>query len=538
MLKSRSTFKLTIGEMLSRPLFQDAQVIAGKDGLQRMIKWVHIMEVTEIGQLLNGNELILTTGVGWQKQKQTSLSFLKQLIDGNVAGLCIELGTYTSEVPDEMIELAEHNQFPLIVFRKEVRFIDITQEINGILMDNHYKMISDLEEISHKLNQILLLPDAFKRILRYLHQVLDVQVICAHRSDKDIIFMPDVAEDDKPLLKDTIQPFISDNIIEEKTHPYLARQPIQAMGHIFADLLILSENHTFSEFELLVLDRASTALAQDLLRMLYVEEKKKVQENQWAKEWRDGKYEEEDIHYFLSSTDPSLKPNGCVAAVCSFKSIIDESDLTYYFAVFRSIFKQQGFYSLMTFEANQMVFLLINKRGKNDWKQRVRQAVDQIKRTEQIGKSDKPSMISAGKLFEKLNQMHVSYNMAINTQRIQQKANLNDRLFYEDLHIYRLISLVHKHSDLENFAKEYLMPVIEHDQLNNGNLLETLKVLLESNGSKKEAADRLFIVRQTLYHRVEKLKKLLGSDFMKSEKRLAIEFALYVDHYLQKDQEI
>lgn len=85
--------------------------------------------------------------------------------------------------------------------------------------------------------------------------------------------------------------------------------------------------------------------------------------------------------------------------------------------------------------------------------------------------------------------------------------------------MYRLISLVHKHSNLNGLVEEYLEPIIQYDQKHNANLLETLRVYLSCNGSKKETADRVFVVRQTLYHRLEKLEKLLGSDFMESEKK-------------------
>lgn len=44
---------------------------------------------------------------------------------------------------------------------------------------------------------------------------------------------------------------------------------------------------------------------------------------------------------------------------------------------------------------------------------------------------------------------------------------------------------------------------------------------------KKDTAERLFIVRQTLYHRLEKIEQLLGSDFMQTEKRLALELILF-----------
>jgi purine catabolism regulator len=72
---------------------------------------------------------------------------------------------------------------------------------------------------------------------------------------------------------------------------------------------------------------------------------------------------------------------------------------------------------------------------------------------------------------------------------------------------------------------------LQYDQKYNGKLLETLKTYLECNGSKQETSNRLYIVRQTLYHRLQKIENLLGEDFMKHEKRVAIEFMLLVFDY-------
>ena len=35
-------------------------------GLDRQVKWSHVLEVKDFGSLINGGEMILTTGVGLQ----------------------------------------------------------------------------------------------------------------------------------------------------------------------------------------------------------------------------------------------------------------------------------------------------------------------------------------------------------------------------------------------------------------------------------------------------------------------------------------
>ncbi|AQS55606.1 PucR family transcriptional regulator ligand-binding domain-containing protein [Novibacillus thermophilus] len=106
------SFKLTVRDVLQRPHFKSATLISGQKGVYRVVNWVHIVEVKEIRHLLNGNELILTTGVGWGKTKASRLSFLKQLIERDCAGLCVELGLVFKDIPDDMRKLADEHDFP------------------------------------------------------------------------------------------------------------------------------------------------------------------------------------------------------------------------------------------------------------------------------------------------------------------------------------------------------------------------------------------------------------------------------------------
>ena len=39
------------------------KLVAGKDGLKNVIRWVHMVEDSEVPNFLHGNELIFTTGI-------------------------------------------------------------------------------------------------------------------------------------------------------------------------------------------------------------------------------------------------------------------------------------------------------------------------------------------------------------------------------------------------------------------------------------------------------------------------------------------
>src|SRR5690625_3719976 len=100
--KGRYVVELTVREILKRSHFKNTNIAAGNNGLDRKVKWVHIVEIETFGHLLNGKEMILSTGVEWANDTGKSLFYLQQLLDFNASALCIELIGDNQSPPLEM----------------------------------------------------------------------------------------------------------------------------------------------------------------------------------------------------------------------------------------------------------------------------------------------------------------------------------------------------------------------------------------------------------------------------------------------------
>ncbi|MDQ0244343.1 purine catabolism regulator [Bacillus fengqiuensis] len=516
---------LTVQEVLKRKHFVASEVAAGIEGLHRPVKWVHIMEVTKINQLLKGNELILSTGVGWKKNEQMFISFLEQLIECKASGLCIEIGTYTSEIPSEVIAIANRHQFPIILFHQEVPFVEITQDIHSLLINQHYQMISDLENYSQKLHKMLLTIDHYEPILHFFHQYTDLQVIIK-LNENETLFVPDATMKRKRELLSSL----SDDVVERST----AKQVIQVLNRNYAELFAVSPYGQLTEFDLLALDRTATALAQHFLRDLYVAEKKRVDEAEWILKWLTGELAEGDLLHHLEEANVNGLTSEAIACVCRPNPKNHSVDFTYLKMFLKTLFEQHGFVLFVAERRNDFILILINKRSVHTWKQRLEEGFTRFLNTDYSKRqSSFVHLLGIGKLVQNVLDIHKSYQTALETIKVQEKLEPNSSIhFYDDLHMYRVLSLIQQPKDLRDVMMEYLEPVLTYDQQYNGKLMETLKIYLECNGSKQETAKRLFVVRQTLYHRIEKLEKLLGGDFMEPKKRMAIEFMIMVYDYL------
>ncbi|BAH07811.1 PucR family transcriptional regulator [Clostridium kluyveri] len=111
------------------PYANKLKVVAGKRGMGRIIKWVHFMENPGYIRWLKGGELILITGILIKDDINILYKLIEDLNSKNIAGLVINVGPYIPSTPKNIIELADHLDFPIFELPFEVRLIDISQSI-------------------------------------------------------------------------------------------------------------------------------------------------------------------------------------------------------------------------------------------------------------------------------------------------------------------------------------------------------------------------------------------------------------------------
>jgi len=104
--------------------------------------------------------------------------------------------------------------------------------------------------------------------------------------------------------------------------------------------------------------------------------------------------------------------------------------------------------------------------------------------------------------------------------------------YFADLGLFRLLFHVPHESVLKPFINDYLGALIDYDEKHGTQLVHTLRVYLDSNLSKQETATKLYIHRQTLYHRLEKIEEILPPDYAHPHHRLCLEIALRAYEWL------
>lgn len=147
---------LTVHEVLMMSSVQNGrpQILAGESGLDAPVRWVHIAAGSGVASLLTGGELILTTGAGWPREEKPLLDEVTDLLQANIAGLCLELGARFSSVPQVLVELCESRSVALIALTEETRFVQITEQVHRAILDEQAEALRARDEVQTMLTKL------------------------------------------------------------------------------------------------------------------------------------------------------------------------------------------------------------------------------------------------------------------------------------------------------------------------------------------------------------------------------------------------
>jgi len=126
----------TVAEVLALPAVAAAEprVLVG-DAAGTVVRWVHSSEVYEMGGLLAGGELLLTTGLGLHGRSPRQLvDYADRLADAGCVGLALELGRSFAEVPDELVSTAGRRGLVLVELTAVAPFARMVEDFHRLLV--------------------------------------------------------------------------------------------------------------------------------------------------------------------------------------------------------------------------------------------------------------------------------------------------------------------------------------------------------------------------------------------------------------------
>lgn len=126
-----------------------------------------------------------------------------------------------------------------------------------------------------------------------------------------------------------------------------------------------------------------------------------------------------------------------------------------------------------------------------------------------------------GRAYEKLKDLQKSFLEAsrciVLTERLDAS---NGIIWYEDIFFYNLLFEFENKDLIDEFVRHVLGVLIQYDEENNTNFLDTLKVYLWNNRSLIHSAEKLHMHKNTVKYRIQRMEELTGKSFEDSQTRL------------------
>jgi purine catabolism regulator len=149
---------------------------------------------------------------------------------------------------------------------------------------------------------------------------------------------------------------------------------------------------------------------------------------------------------------------------------------------------------------------------------------------------DSPARCGIGSPVDDISQWKYSFRQAGQALEMARRLQQGKPLYFPELSVYRLLLQLEYHPELMAFKQEILGSLLIHD--GSAELLRTLDAYFDSNGNLSQAAEALFIHRNTLIYRMDRIAEISGLDLDHTETRLAVQLALRIQRMFDQEPDL
>ncbi|MCP3742780.1 PucR family transcriptional regulator ligand-binding domain-containing protein, partial [Rossellomorea sp. BNER] len=279
---------ITLQSAMKIGKFTKCEVVAGNSGLSRKVENITIMEVPNVVKWLKGNELLLTSLYSIKDDLDAQGTLIQRLESSGVAALAIKPFHSLECIPEVMLENADRLGFPIIKIPEQVKYLDILSPVMNAIFNNKIVLHKDLEQASRILNEISLNSQGFEAFINTLSYLIKNDVTIESRFP----FM------NLPKHQVEISPLTSEQIHELAfiKHPIrLQRQlegenvscivaPVMVDGILYGNITSWEKRSEQIGVDLAILEKASSLLALEFLRLKVSFDIEKQYRNEFIRE--------------------------------------------------------------------------------------------------------------------------------------------------------------------------------------------------------------------------------------------------------------
>jgi purine catabolism regulator len=523
---------LSVAAALALPVLRRAlpEVVAGQEGLERTVRWVHVVDVPKPDGLLRGGELVLSTGAGAGIDPRTQRGFIRSLADQDAAGLLIELGyTYEQGLPPALIAEASDRGLPLIATHRASRFVDITEAIHGALVDRRLALLRRANEAGERLTQVVLERRELGELLRELARALRNPVMLENIAGQ-LVGYATYESGERELLEAHAQYRRARRPEALEGRGWLAVE-VHSGGHPWGQLTALELDSPLHAEDRAVLERGAQAVALQLLDSQHAEQLRDRARGTFLVDLMRGRILEEDAARRAAALEFPGDRGRLLAGALGWRSerwseVAATPDAAWgtLIPALRASARQRPL--LVGLHAGLVLLVCRLPDGEPTSQQLDALAADLRAPLRHRGLAEADVAVAfggadagwtgAGRRLERAaNAVLAARALAPTPWRDAGHGAVVDLLY-----------ALRRSPELLAFTRDQLGPLFDATDSRSKELLRTLEAYLANSGRKAEAARALHLTRQSLYLRLDRLERLLGVDLEDPDVVLALHLSV------------
>ncbi|MEU8826269.1 PucR family transcriptional regulator [Streptomyces sp. NPDC048636] len=542
---------ITVARALDLPALRRGlpEVVSGQELLDRPVRWVHAGEAPNIAALLRGGELLLTTGLGVGPRPAEQRAFVRRLAERGIAALVVELGARFRSLPGPVVDTARSCGLPLVQLHREVPFVAVTEEIHTEIVNEHYALLRQADVVHRQATEVLLRGGGVPEILRHFARFA-ANPVFLETPDGHLLYAAGPGEEAaRPGLADPLQ------VWEGLRARRASEQPEPPAGSVLADipggghgpgavrarLTVLPVAGPLGPVHRIAAERTADLLAVVLLRARQEEELAARGRGDFLTDLAEGRIEPSEapaqarVLGFRPGDGPLLpvvarlaedvRPLGGGESWAALAHALQEELAAVGSPVLLGVRLPEGRVPLLVGLRDAAERGAVAERIAAALRAGVQRAWPDLS-------GARPAVVIAG--------LAVGWEAAgAELRHAAEAANAARGLPFRDWYDVRSLDVdlllwrLREHGDLAAFVDRVIGPLLAHDRTARPPLLPTLEVYLRHAGRKAETARALHLNRQTLYDRLARISRLLGSDLEDPQTVLALGVALQARRHVR-----
>lgn len=539
MIEQPTPTDINIGDVLRLALPLSSTVVAGANQTKRTVNWAVLLTSWQDiqDQVALGDLVIIPATLQQQASTTTILNHFETLAQLKITGILL-----FADVVKLLADKAGDLNLPLIVAPSGVSEREVYQSIVYLLADRQsattergmqlYRMLSEMSREEQGLQAMTdVICKLTGKIIVIQDKRLEIKAISAPQ-DTDI----DIAELEEALTHREELPAVLRNrkaAAKARQSHWQQLLPVKNLGRLVSPIVsgdrargylsIIGPTDDLDMLDTLTVEHGAAACALEMAKAKAVSEAKKSLRGNFLEGLLAGTLPNKEIDRLSGRLDHDTSPPHAIMTFTWAEA--DAPSVRRLETTINWLLRNHSRPALVHIYGDQHACVFQSLREGEDM-----ESAHQLARRlfEEIDAEYPKTHLIAGISgpAETLDEWPQIYQEALQAMQLGQRLNMHQMVDFESLGIYRLLGKLEDINSVQEFTDQVIGPLVAYDEQHRSTLVQTIDEYFNHHGNISQTAESLFIHRNTLLYRLDRIQELTGHNLNQANMRLALHLSL------------